>query len=72
MPSFHALPLVVSHCMCFRTHIKCGEVAPMDCGIRPARPRVPQTFPPGSPLSKAKQVAGRSAANSPAASPRRF
>jgi len=55
-----------------RTHIKCGEVAPMDCGIRPARPRVPQTFLPGSPLSKAKQVANRSAANSPAASPRRF
>ena len=21
----------------FRTHIKCGEVAPMDCGLRPAR-----------------------------------
>ncbi|KAH8115078.1 kinase-like protein [Phellopilus nigrolimitatus] len=44
-----------------RTHIKCGEVAPMDCGLRPVRPRVPQTYLP----------AGRSAPGSPSPLPRR-
>ncbi|KAL5478738.1 hypothetical protein ACEPAI_2015 [Sanghuangporus weigelae] len=53
-----------------RTHIKCGEVAPMDCGLRPPRPRVPQTFLPGSPLYKSKQ-AGKSATSSPSPLPRR-
>ncbi|EJD04735.1 kinase-like protein [Fomitiporia mediterranea MF3/22] len=53
-----------------RAHIKCGEVAPMDCGLRPARPRVPQTFLPASPLSRAK-LAGKSAPNSPSPSPKR-
>jgi len=35
-----------------RTHIKCGEVAPMDCGIRPIRPNAVHT---PSPLFKLKQ-----------------
>jgi len=52
-----------------RTHIKCGEAAPMDCGIRPARPRVPQTFIPASPLSKGKLL--KSNNGSPSPSPRR-
>ncbi|KZT05216.1 kinase-like protein [Laetiporus sulphureus 93-53] len=42
-----------------RAHVKCGENAPMDCGIRPARPRVHQreaALPsnPSSPQAKAK------------------
>lgn len=52
-----------------RTHIKCGEAAPMDCGIRPARPRVPQTFLPGSPLSRGKPL--KTNMGSPSPSPRR-
>lgn len=36
-----------------RTHIKCGEIAPMDCGIRPVKPNALAT----SPLSKVKQNA---------------
>ena len=57
------------HNIC-RAHVKCGEVAPMDCGLRPARPRVPQTFLPGSPLAKAKQ-GGKSSQGSPSPLPRR-
>ncbi|KAI5117275.1 hypothetical protein M0805_001005 [Coniferiporia weirii] len=53
-----------------RAHIKCGEVAPVDCGLRPARPRVPQSYPPGSPLAKAKH-AGKPATGSPSPLPRR-
>ncbi|KAI0944485.1 hypothetical protein AcW1_002180 [Taiwanofungus camphoratus] len=46
-----------------RAHVKCGENAPMDCGIRPTRPGVHQTVSnPPSPLSKAK--------NSKSASPK--
>ncbi|KLO16650.1 kinase-like protein [Schizopora paradoxa] len=52
-----------------RAHTKCGEAAPMDCGIRPARPRVPQTFLPGSPLSRGKLL--KSSNGSPSPSPRR-
>lgn len=29
-----------------RTHIKCGELAPRDCGLRPVRPRAHQQEPP--------------------------
>ncbi|KAI0056860.1 kinase-like protein [Artomyces pyxidatus] len=37
-----------------RTHIKCGEVAPRDCGLRPSRP-ITQTTPLSSPQkSKSK------------------
>jgi len=42
-----------------RAHIKCGEVAPRDCGVRPSRPGFHQ-FPLSvlsSPLSKVKQNA---------------
>jgi len=54
-----------------RAHAKCGDFAPNDCGIRPARPRVPQTFFPSSPLSKARQIA-KSNPGSPLPSPRRY
>jgi len=52
-----------------RAHTKCGEAAPMDCGIRPARPRVPQSFLPGSPLSRGKLLKLNNVSPSP--SPRR-
>ncbi|CCM02112.1 uncharacterized protein FIBRA_04189 [Fibroporia radiculosa] len=43
-----------------RAHVKCGEVAPMDCGLRPARPgphsnHSPASSNPPSPAAKAKQ-----------------
>jgi LIM domain kinase 1 len=44
-----------------RTHIKCGEVAPMDCGIQPIRPN---TVHIASPLLKLKQNI-KSASSSP-------
>ncbi|KIM77421.1 hypothetical protein PILCRDRAFT_76824 [Piloderma croceum F 1598] len=44
-----------------RTHIKCGEVAPMDCGIQPIRPNTVHT---GSPLLRLKQNI-KSASSSP-------
>lgn len=44
-----------------RTHVKCGEVAPKDCGIRPIRLGIPQS---PSPLSKVNQNA-KSASLSP-------
>ncbi|KAH7924436.1 kinase-like protein [Leucogyrophana mollusca] len=47
-----------------RAHVKCGEVAPRDCGIRPARPVIPQALISASPLSKVKHNAKR--ASSPA------
>lgn len=31
------LPSVLSLTSGYRAHIRCGEVAPMDCGLRPAR-----------------------------------
>ncbi|KAJ6476194.1 kinase-like domain-containing protein [Mycena sanguinolenta] len=42
-----------------RAHIKCGEVAPRDCGIRPSRPGTHQSplSVLSSPLSKVKQNA---------------
>ncbi|KAF8235883.1 TKL/LISK/LISK-DD1 protein kinase [Tricholoma matsutake] len=36
-----------------RAHVKCGEVAPRDCGVRPTRPDLHSV----SPLSKVKQSA---------------
>ncbi|THH07197.1 hypothetical protein EW145_g3552 [Phellinidium pouzarii] len=68
LPKMKELPVMPT--LFYRAHTKCGEVAPMDCGIRPARPRVPQTYVPGSPLYKAKQ-AGKSAPSSPSPLPRR-
>ncbi|TFK41970.1 TKL/LISK/LISK-DD1 protein kinase [Crucibulum laeve] len=38
-----------------RTHVKCGEIAPRDCGLRPSRPGFHQSFNSGSPVSKVKQ-----------------
>ncbi|KAJ7584872.1 kinase-like domain-containing protein [Mycena floridula] len=43
-----------------KAHIKCGDVAPRDCGVRPNRPGVHQSNPiVASPFSKVKQ-AGKS------------
>ncbi|KAJ6619017.1 kinase-like domain-containing protein [Mycena sp. CBHHK59/15] len=47
-----------------RAHIKCGEIAPRDCGVRPSRPGTHQS-PLGalsSPLSKVKQNAAAASA----------
>ncbi|CAK5271015.1 unnamed protein product [Mycena citricolor] len=55
-----------------RAHIKCGEVAPRDCGVRPSRPGTHQS--PLSPLSKVKQsaaVAASAAGKSKVPSPTR-
>ncbi|KAJ7141868.1 kinase-like domain-containing protein [Mycena crocata] len=53
-----------------RAHIKCGEVAPRDCGVRPSRPGTHQSplSALSSPLSKVRQSA---AAASKTASPAR-
>ncbi|KAJ3514811.1 hypothetical protein NLJ89_g2149 [Agrocybe chaxingu] len=41
-----------------RTHVKCGELAPRDCGLRPARPGAAQSpLNAVSPLSKVKHSA---------------
>ncbi|KAF9529035.1 kinase-like domain-containing protein [Crepidotus variabilis] len=40
-----------------RTHVKCGELAPMDCGTRPRRHSSSSPFTSVSPLSKMKQNA---------------
>ncbi|CAA7262574.1 unnamed protein product [Cyclocybe aegerita] len=41
-----------------RTHVKCGELAPRDCGLRPARPGASQSpLSAVSPLSKVKHSA---------------
>ncbi|KAF7326871.1 TKL/LISK/LISK-DD1 protein kinase [Mycena venus] len=58
-----------------RAHIKCGEVAPRDCGVRPSRPGTHQSplSVLSSPLSKVKQnaAAASSGAKSKATSPTR-
>ncbi|KAJ6542629.1 kinase-like domain-containing protein [Mycena capillaripes] len=48
-----------------RAHIKCGELAPRDCGIRPARPGTHQSplSVLSSPLSKVKQNAAAASAS---------
>ncbi|EGO02870.1 hypothetical protein SERLA73DRAFT_84743 [Serpula lacrymans var. lacrymans S7.3] len=50
-----------------RTHVKCGEIAPRDCGTRHLRPGVHHSLYSVSPLSKAKHNAKTS---SPVAFPR--
>ncbi|KAK7055190.1 kinase-like domain-containing protein [Favolaschia claudopus] len=48
-----------------RAHIKCGEVAPRDCGVRPSRPGTHQSplSVLSSPLSKVRQNAAAAAAS---------
>ncbi|RDB19657.1 RasGEF domain-containing serine/threonine-protein kinase X [Hypsizygus marmoreus] len=52
-----------------RSHVKCGEIAPLDCGIRPSRPDLHAV----SPLSRVKQSASNAsmAAKSKSGSPAR-
>lgn len=47
-----------------RTHVKCGEMAPRDCGIRPPRPGLLQQTSM-SPLSKVRQSAAAAVAATP-------
>ncbi|KAK7055173.1 TKL/LISK/LISK-DD1 protein kinase [Favolaschia claudopus] len=58
-----------------RAHIKCGEVAPRDCGVRPSRPGTHQSplSVLSSPLSKVRQnaAAAASGVKSKASSPSR-
>ncbi|KAJ6468963.1 TKL/LISK/LISK-DD1 protein kinase [Mycena vulgaris] len=58
-----------------RAHIKCGEISPRDCGIRPNRPGTHQSplSALSSPLSKVKQsaAAASAGAKSKTASPAR-
>ncbi|OBZ74830.1 putative serine/threonine-protein kinase kinX [Grifola frondosa] len=47
-----------------RTHIKCGDLAPVDCGVRPARAEVQQAIAvPPTPPAKAKQGGRRALRN---------
>ncbi|KAK7035375.1 hypothetical protein VNI00_011906 [Paramarasmius palmivorus] len=48
-----------------KAHIKCGEVAPRDCGLRPSRPGVHQM----AATSKLRAAAGKSKSPSPAPVP---
>jgi LIM domain kinase 1 len=56
-----------------RAHIKCGEVAPRDCGVRPSRPGTHQSplSVLSSPLSKVKQNAAAAGGGKTATSPTR-
>ncbi|KIJ61262.1 hypothetical protein HYDPIDRAFT_97020 [Hydnomerulius pinastri MD-312] len=50
-----------------RAHVKCGEVAPRDCGIRPIRSVHQHNLQSSSPLSKARQNHNPKRASSTAA-----
>ncbi|KAF7297184.1 TKL/LISK/LISK-DD1 protein kinase [Mycena indigotica] len=56
-----------------RAHIKCGEVAPRDCGVRPSRPGFHQSplSALSSPLSKVKHSAATAAGRPKSTSPQR-